>query len=162
MTDIDIGVGAAVRSYTFDCNYTYINKTNPANATGTITSAELYCVSELKDVEVATFYVVSGNNLSTRDSAYIGTVAGGSKQTFSELSIDVHIGDYFGIYSGSQSGTYYIDISGGDGAWYISGDQIPCENLEFGFLDSRLFSLYGTGTTEVGEEANAIFMGSNF
>jgi len=87
--DIDIGCPAINRTASL-AGKTMINKGNPANASGIITNVEIYAVSgyTLTNCEVATFYVVSGNNLTTRDYEYIGDVVGGSKQTF-EVNLDV-------------------------------------------------------------------------
>ena len=133
--------------------------TNPANESGTITTVEIWPNITIYLCEVATFYVVSGNNLSTRDTHAIGTVTAGSKQTFSDLSLDVQSGDYLGMYY--SSGNMERDTSGFDGLWYLAGDNIPCTNAAFTVLTSNAMSLYGTGTTEE-EEANAIFFGTNF
>lgn len=158
-TEITIGSVAIDRSYDEGGGYTRINKDNPANATGKITKIEIWANNTMHNVEVAIFYVVSGNILSTRDYKVIGTVPAGSKQTF-ETDLDVQEGDYLGVYY--SSGDLEKDIGGGYvGIWYVSGDRIPCTDVNFEFSAGRTYSLYGTGATEE-EEANAIFMGCNF
>ena len=159
--DIDIGSVVIYRD-SFWSVTTLVNKNNPANLSGKITSVEIWCNANLSDCEVATFYVVSGNNLSTRDTHNIGNVTAGSKQTFSGLNITVEAGDYIGIY---YSAGIYGQNPGGDGIWYIeSADHIPCTNTTFGLYAGGIISLYGTGTTEEEEEeeANSIFFGINF
>ena len=97
-TDIDIGDAAINRGSYANYGDTIIIKNNPANASGKIISIEIWANSNLSNVEVATFYVVSGNNLSTRDTHTIGSVTAGSKQTFSGLDITGEAGDYLGAY----------------------------------------------------------------
>ena len=140
---IDIGSPAVNRGLIFNSGYTDVNKSNPANANGKITSVEIWANESLTGAEVATFYVVSGNYLSTRDSEYIGNVTAGSKQTF-EVNLDVHAGDYLGIYW--TGGKMEVDSSG-EGIWDIIGDQIPCTNYEFDLMTNYQMSLYGTGIT---------------
>jgi len=151
---IDIGPAAIDRSTFFDSGYTIVAKENPANDTGTITRVEIFAVSgkDLADCEVATFYVVSGDNLSTRDSETIGSVTSGSKQTFSGLDMDVQSGDYIGIYY--SAGQLERDASG-DGTWYQGGDRIPCTNFGFITWDNIAVSLYGTGGAGVTEKQSS-------
>jgi len=160
--DIDIGGAAITRASWLGGPRTVVLKDNPANETGTITSIEIYVKSaDIIDVKVATFFVVSGNNLSTRDTHTIGTVISDSKQTFSGLSIDVEAGDYIGIYY-KGSGNLYRDTSGYAGFWNYNSDQIPCTDVTFTYYANQIFSLYGTGTTGEEEEDNVIFFGINF
>ena len=139
--DIDIGSLAIDRGVTLASNYTMIEKNNPANASGIITSVEIWANATLINCEVATFYVVSGNYLSTRDYEYIGTVTAGAKRTFS-VDLNAKAGDYIGIYysEGSLDGDSF-----GDGRWYYGSDVIPCSNQLFSSLSSKTMSIYGTG-----------------
>ncbi|MBA7510899.1 hypothetical protein ES705_02888 [subsurface metagenome] len=146
--DIDIGMPAIGRSYYMGNNITLVIKDNPADATGKITTVEIWSYTDLANVEVATFYVVSGNNLSTRDTEYIGTVTSGAKRTFS-VDLDVQTGDYLGIYL--VDGDYIEkDNVGYTGIWYKAGDQISCADTAFSFQTDSTISLYGTGATAVG------------
>ena len=157
LTAIDIGVEAKDRSSQYAGRYTVINKENPANESGKITSIEIFAKTGYAAVnfEIATFYVVSGNNLSTRSSVVIGPVTVGSKQIFTkdvngnDISLDVVIGDYIGECPASTS---YIeaDFSGGGGTWNYNGDKIPCTNQAFDLATTRVISLYGTGATPAG------------
>jgi len=146
--DIDLGCPAIDRSSSKGPGYTWINKTNPANESGIIDTIEIYPWSDLENCEVAIFYLVAEDTLSTRDSVSLGTVTGGSKQTFSELSIDVQIGDFIGIYY--TVGQLEAHTSDYDGVWYKSGDQIPCTDVTFSDYAGDALSLSGTGTTAVG------------
>ncbi len=141
---IDIGNAATDRgsAYTMT-NVTYVTEGNPANANGSIDTVEIWPVSELSNVDVATFFVISGDNLSTRDLEAIGTVTSGSKQTFSGLDMDTETGDYIGLYSAGGS----LEADAGVDKWFKSSDWIPCTNVAFtssSFLG--LGSIYGTGT----------------
>jgi hypothetical protein len=140
---IDIGRGAVSAAGSWE-GQTYADKNNPANGTGTLDTWELWCITNATGVEVATFYVVSGNNLSTRDSESIGSVTSGSKQTFSGLSTDVATGDYAGYYS--ATGGIAIETSGYLGSWYKTGDYITCSNTAFSVWADVAISIYATGT----------------
>jgi len=143
--DIDIGSPAIDRPYYFGNSITLVNKNNPADATGKITTVEIWSYTDLANVEVATFYVVSGNNLSTHDTEYIGNVTKGAKRTFS-VDLDVQTGDYLGIYL--VAGDYIEkDSTGYPGVWHKAGDQIPCTNTTYSFQTDSTISLYGTGAT---------------
>ena len=162
-TAIDIGSAAIVRTRKGPTTSTYIFKTNPANETGKITSIEIYAYTTMSNVEVATFFNVSGNNFTTRDTHSIGTVTAGAKRTF-VVNMDVHKGDYLGFHM--TAGAFYHDTTGGLGYWFYSGtDKIPCTNETFtlGSGTTYIHSVYGTGATaEVGAEENAIFFGMAF
>ena len=154
---IDIGSPAINRGASQSA-YSQFNIDNPANATGTITSVEIWAVKNLSNVKVATFYLVSGEYYSTRDYESIGSVTAGSKQTFS-VNLDVQIGDYLGIYY--SSGRLEKDGSGYSGIRYKAGDYIPCTHTFYSIYDSdATLSLYGIGATA--EAGNAIMFGTNF
>ena len=139
---IDIGSDPIARAYSRTITDTLVDQNNPANAAGTIDTWQIWLDGIGYYVEVATFYVVSGNNLSTRDSEIIGTVSPGSLQTFSGLSTDVAVGDYAGIYgTGGSIERDTADI----GYWTAAGDNIPCSNVEFNSTATKAMSLYGTG-----------------
>lgn len=142
---IDIGEPAIDRAL-FTGTATLVNRGNSANDTGTIDTVKIWANVELSDCEVATFLVVSGDNLSTRDSALLGTVTSGSEQTFSGLDIDVELGNYIGIYF-PEDGKIRMDNSGGDGYWRTADDSIPSTNKAFQLFSGRLFSLNGTGVS---------------
>lgn len=121
-----------------------VDQNVPADGTGTITTWQVYFNGASTGFEIATFFVVSGNSLSTRDSESIGNVASGL-WTGTGLSTDVVLGDYPGAYI--TAGSYRVDAAG-TGYWYNAGDQIPCTNFNFGAAVSpRTLSIYGTGVT---------------
>ena len=74
-TDIDIG-SPAINNTDYVGAYTTVGKENPANDTGTIDTIEIYAKVSLVNCEVATFFVVLSNNLSTRDSEAISAEIG--------------------------------------------------------------------------------------
>ncbi len=159
MAAFDIGSAAIDRTVTQGTS-TYIDTNNPADNNGWITSIEIWADSELSNVEVATFTEGAANVFTTRDTHSIGTIAAGSKQTFSGLSIVVATGDYIGIYF---SGGLLERTSAGDGMWYLSGDYIPTTTTEFNFNADRTLSIYGVCTTEEPPKpSNAISLGANF
>lgn len=122
---------------------TVINKNNPANISGKITSIEIWSFSTIEDCKVAIFYTVGGNVFSTRNYAVIGTVPGGSKQIFA-VNLNVRKGDYIGMYY-SYSGAAGVmhDETGGAGVWWKHSDYIPCTSEEFSFHDGWIISLCG-------------------
>ncbi len=142
--DIDIGCPAINRATSLTGVRTAINKGNPANAAGTITTVEVWAYIDMTLAEVAIFYRPNPGSypdkFTTRDWEAIGTVYGGAKRTFT-VDLDVQVGDYIGIKW--QSGAIERDTSGGDGVWYESSDKIPCTNYEFNFGDNWAISLYG-------------------
>lgn len=141
---IDIGSPAIDRSGNHGPTYTIVLKENPADGTGTITSIEIWAYGNLSGVTVATFFLVSGNILTARDSHSIGSVTAGSKQTF-EVSLDVEFGDYLGMYW--TGGFMDFNYSGYVGFWRVLGDQTNCSDYEFTFVSGDTLSLYGTGET---------------
>ena len=151
-TTIEIGLPATDRNSYREFPYTIVNVGVTATGTGTITSVEIYALTgnPLADCKVATFFVVSGNNLSTRDwetvdnGNGVGVVLGGSKQTFT-VDLDVEAGDYIGL--SASAGQLERVVSGEPGVWRYGNEQIPCENLTFTLSADRGFSLYGSGAT---------------
>ena len=156
-TAIDVGGTAEDRDSYWDANYTIVDKTNPADGSGTITTIELWARLEMENCEIATFFVVSGNNLSTRDTVTLGTVTIGEHSIENEnpitldsesnpISLTVVEGDYITHTAGRIERGY----TGGDGNWYASGDYIPCTNQAFSYTSEDILSVYGTGATADG------------
>lgn len=149
MAVIDIGMPAIDRGATGSSLYTMINTAAVANASGKITTVEIYSWGNLANVEVATFFrpdpVLFPNIFTTRDSVFIGNVEQDAVRTF-VVNLDVEAGDYIGMYC---SGFMEKDTSGFSGIWQVSGDKIPCTNQAFTFLAGDALSLHGTGATVV-------------
>ena len=143
--DIDMGMPAINRSNVFGIDFTLINIEDIANESGTITSVEIWADSQIANCKVAIFYG-SGATLSTRDYEVIGTVAAGSKQTFT-VDLDVEAGDIIGMFY--TSGGVERDVSGFAGVYYVNSDQIPCTDYTFSLLAGNAISLKGIGATVV-------------
>jgi hypothetical protein len=145
---IAVGPGATDRAGALQGDsYCLVDRNTTANGTGTLDTFEMWSNGTTYNTEMATFYVVSGNNLTTRGNANIGTVTTGSKQTFTGLSVSVSTGDYLGVYWTGTGGTKGIEKdSGGSGIWRLFSDAIPCTNTTFGTYTNCTTSLYATGT----------------
>ena len=145
---IDIGADAIDRTSQSWFGFTLIAKDNPANASGTITSIEIWANTDITGLIVGTFYKTNGDTLKCRDSeAIAGTITAGSKVT-KAVSIAVVEGDYIGCYFTGGS----IDRStvGFGGIWLVSGEYIdPDDEIEYTFYDDDTISLHGTGDDAV-------------
>ena len=144
-TVIDIGPGAIDRATDSNINDTHIDLANPANATGTIDTFEVWAAVTMTGTnKVGTFYG-SGTSYTNRDGETIGTVTAGAKRTFSGLSIDVTTGDFAGIYH--SIGQIERDASGGAGFYYKNGDQFGTGTQTYALVTTQVLSIYGTGST---------------
>ncbi|MBA7585733.1 hypothetical protein ES708_27721 [subsurface metagenome] len=91
--------------------------------------------------EVAIFYLVSGTSYTTRDHQAIGTVTAGAKRTFT-VDLDVQTGDLIGLFFTAGE----LESSTEQGSTknrYLSGDRIPCTNLNFTGVGERIMSIWG-------------------
>lgn len=153
MAAIDIGAAAIDRAAYVSGNSTCLDLTNPANATGTITSVQVYINTAVTgNFRVGTFYLVSGTDYKCRSSVGLGALAVGLN-TINGLSLPVVAGDFIGWYftgSGAIDRTDY----GGSSA-FVSGEYIDAGDQATYTAGVRLYSLYGTGT-----EAPVAFKGS--
>lgn len=156
MAVITIGSPAINRPSSQDVHtLTQIDKGGPASGTGKITQIQTWVNTAFVDLQVATFFVVSGNNLSTRSIQALGAQGTGLKTL--TVDLDVVAGDYIGLYDGGPAGTGHVefDMPGGSTArWFKTGDQIPCTNAAFTSIADSIFSLYGTGKTLGGPKSN--------
>lgn len=148
---IDIGAGAADYNTSVSVSqaatgiYTIIDKTNPANAGGTLTKFQIYLVSgnDCTGILMGTFSG-SAPNYSVRDYETLGSVSSGSVQTFTGLSCTVSSGDFIGI-GNNQSATKYVEVqsSGGSNVEYASGNGFTT-GLSYSSLASYKLGIYGT------------------
>lgn len=143
---IDIGPGAVDRTDDDIWSYTVVLLDNPANATGTITSIEVWAQANITGLRVGIFYLVSGTTYKCRSSVTIGNVAAGAKRTFTApddfAALDVVAGDFIGSYF---SGGNIEAEPAGDGQMYKKGEFIdPGDQADYeAFINTE--SLYGTG-----------------
>jgi hypothetical protein len=143
---IDIGSEAIDREATGGGGYTRIDKANPANATGTITSVEIWAVNNLVGVTVGTFYLTGTNILKCRASQSIGDVTAGSKQTKTGLSIAVVTGDYFGIYWADGGTSIEQGTTDAVGLWYVLGEHIDAgDEATYTYIAGYANSFKGLG-----------------
>ena len=138
-----VDIGAACEDYDdySGGDYTLINKSNPANASGTITNVCLY-MHNSQDAGVTyigIFYVVSGNDLKCRSAHCCGALnVGINNET---VSLAVQPGDYIAFY-----GMIDQNMSGGEGFWYVNAQSIIVnDERTYGFVDSKKIACYGTG-----------------
>ena len=140
---IDVGSSAIERDNYISYDWTIVDKNNPANTSGVINTIEIWAEATLENCQVATFFVVSGNILSTRDYETIGTVIAGAKRTFS-VNLNIQTGDYIGLYY--TTGRIEFTQSGA-GWWDKQNNNIPCTSSLFSSYFDGAISLYGTGIT---------------
>jgi hypothetical protein len=139
-----IGAGAIDRDTATTEDFTYIDKTGPATASGIIHTVDLWAYANLQDCVVGTFYGTNFLTLKCRDSVFIGYVPRWVKSTFSGLSIAVEAGDYIGFYA--PLGRLDRDTSGFAGNWRLPGEHIdPGHEATYTFVDDDAISLYGIG-----------------
>ena len=142
---IDIGPGATNRADApTAAGRTRIAMGNPANASGVLTSFELWFNTDASDVKIGTF---SGSSASWDDRDYesLGSVTAGSKQTFTGKNCDVSANDIIGVYSGA--GKIEQDNSGGDGVGYYAGDAFGGGAQSYTLQTGYSYSCYATGVT---------------
>jgi len=149
---IAIGEEAKDRAGQFYPGHTVINKGNPANASGTITSVEIWASAlALTGCKVAIFYTTNGNTLKCRSVATIGDVPAGSKQTFSGLSLAVVAGDYIGMHY--DTGRMEVDFLGYGGKWDIFNEDhcVVDDEATYTLYSGDAVSLHGIGTEGGGQ-----------
>ncbi len=153
-TAIDIGSTASDRDLRIGALQTAIDTANPANATGTLTSIEIWAYTNITGMRVGTFYLVSGSTYACRDSATLGSITAGSKQTVTTdssgnpLNISVTSGDYIGCYF--ATGELESASTGGTAWCYKVGEYIDAgDSAVFQLVTGIALSLYATGTTTI-------------
>ncbi|MBA7582334.1 hypothetical protein ES708_24262 [subsurface metagenome] len=149
MALIDIGAEVKDRASVWNQGYTLIGKDNPANASGTITSVEIWVNTTMYNFVVGTFYTTNGNTFKCRDSEEIPVaITPGSKQPFA-VNLAVETGDYIGLHF--LLGRIERDIEGYAGLWHILGKYMdPGDEATYDFREGDALSLYGTGETPPG------------
>jgi hypothetical protein len=142
MALIDVGPGAIDRNSYDDPGYTIILIENPANDTGVLDVIEVWFESSATLVKVGTFYGTAPN-FTSRDYETLGSVASGSKQTFSGLHCDVSVDDLLGVYfaAGCIEGNSLTN-----GEYWKAGDQFGAGQQSYAAY-SFTDSIYATGAT---------------
>ena len=122
MPAIDIGSTAINRgSNNAVANRTWIDRNNPANLDGIITSYRVWFANTNgENVKVGTFYGAPDDFIN-RDGETLGDVSAGSEQIFNGLNCDVIADDVIGFYS--SAGVLEVDTSGGVNMHYKAADQ---------------------------------------
>ncbi len=144
---IDIGSEAINRASITTADYTIVDKNNPANASGVITTIEFWVNYKVRGLTVGTFYTTNLNTLKCRASEAIpGEFPTGIKQT-KAVNIAVIEGDYIGFYE--TLGKLERDNEGFAGIWGVIGDRTaPGSEIGYDFFAGDAISLYGSGEGE--------------
>lgn len=153
---VDIDIGVTAEDYTASwCHGTLINKSNPANASGQITTVQIFSKVNMINVTVAIFYRPDPtgfpNNLSTREggNVYLSDLLVPGYHSFVGVTLNVMEGDFIGVEY--TNGDIEKKVGGEQGLWYINyADHVPCDNQTFNFQANNAIAIYGTGATAVG------------
>lgn len=124
-------------------NYTLVNRVAAANKTGKITSVEVFTKSASIVARIGIFYLVSGNNLTTRavyDPGIVNWPA--NSKTIVPVDLDVVEGDFIGVWANGQ---IRVSTSGEAGVWFKAGLFMPCTDLTFGIFGAWGASVKGIG-----------------
>lgn len=148
--NVDIGPDATDRLTAQQSDRTIICLDNPANTDGIINQVEIWANTNMTGCRIGTFYLVSGNDYKCRDSATIGAVTSGSKQTFTEddgaspLAIAVEVGDFIGTFA--DTGLYETDVTGFSGILIALGEHIDSDDqATYTLSPDEALSIYATG-----------------
>jgi hypothetical protein len=143
---IDIGAGATNReSLTSTSTYTRVDLANAANASGVLTSFEVWWNTTGIDLKLGTFSV-SGTDITYHDHVFwSGNITAGSKQTYTGDNCLVTSGEYLG--SSFASGTIELSDSGGSGYLYSIHERFTAGTFETTLNSGMAVSCYATGVT---------------
>lgn len=122
------------------------------NGTGTITRIETWFYSSSDGLHKVGMFYGSGAVWTSRTTGLsLGNITGGSKKTFTGLSIACQTGDVIGMY-GETTGSMEVTNTGGAGGGYISPktDPFTMTAKTFSLYATRAYSLKGIGETVSG------------
>jgi len=146
-TNITMGDTAINRATTYPATFTYLCfgglSAGRANATGRITSVEIWANTNMTGCKVGSFRYTDSGKFVCRDYTTIGAVTSGSNQTF-DVDFEVVYQDTLGIYF--ATGDIEADTTGGLHLIAKAGDQFDTPEWtldDFYGLDS--VSCYATG-----------------
>lgn len=148
---IDVGAPAINRGGNRSiASYTMLDRSNLANADGTLDTVQLWMDSNCTGVKVGTFFSAGGTSWTCRDVHVLGDVAGDSLQTFTGITnFDVVTGDAIGIHG--SAGVIERDTTA-DGASYTGDSCVIGNTSSYNHYSNLEISLYGTGTESGGLE----------
>ncbi|MFA5377837.1 MAG: PKD domain-containing protein [Dehalococcoidia bacterium] len=148
---LDVGAEAVTGSASPTAGYTDISLTNPLNASGQLSSIEVWAMTNCTGLKVGTFYNSGTGQYTCRSVVELGNVTSGSKQTYTTdassnpISLTGVAGDYIGYHI--DTGTWAYN-TGGTGLYYKSGDQCVAGQSSTGWtlLADRDYSIYASGS----------------
>lgn len=145
LTSIDVGAAAIDRAANAGPGYTLVSKANAANASGYITTVQIYTNETMGTIQVAAFSA-SGDNLTTNGLVSLADASAGlntynAPEDF--IAFAISSGEYIGIYFATGNIDYVVGSGSGD--WSLLGDFIPCTNQAFDSNANTEMSLYATG-----------------
>ena len=140
---ISIGPSAIDRAAAFPATYTAIDTHNPADGSGVLTSFEIWHATTGGGVKVGTFHG-SSTSYTMRDYEALGTVASGSKQTFTGKNCDVIAEDFIGWFA--ASGTLENATGTTSGQYYANADYFDGSAHNYTLASDQTFSLAATGS----------------
>lgn len=145
MAIITIGPAAINRASITASGNTVLDLANPANASGTITSIDIYVATRTTTTQVGIFYLVSGSQYKCRSAtAALGSLAAGLNTI--NVSLAVEAGDVIGIYH-TGGGIDRAD-TGGSSAYYTGNTCTVGNQTTYTTSgQARIVSVHGTGTT---------------
>lgn len=148
--DIDMGLPAIDRPAYTQNDITFIDAENPADASGILDTIELWAKTALAGCKAGIMQKTGTNKFRCRSVVYLGNVTAGSKQTFTELDLDVRKGDYLAIYFA----TGWLEMSSYDITTYPKGHRglygdyltVGLETDAFDNIPGYALSLHGAAT----------------
>ncbi|MBD3268488.1 hypothetical protein GF373_17610 [bacterium] len=119
-----VGPECTDRTSTLNPGYTYISRDFPSERSGVLDHVCVWFAEGHQDayrVKVGTFSC-AGPDCTVRDSTILGHVARGRKVCF-DVSLDVEVGDYIGVYWGSTTYGYLEADFQSESMWELAGDN---------------------------------------
>lgn len=150
MPDIVVGYNGTAPNKNSGC--TVCDKNNPANKSGLINLIQVKVLTGI--VKVALYYLNAGVLTCRGNAVSLGTVTGGSYQTFTGLSMAINQGDFLGMYA--AGGLYYA--SGALAGYWGEGDKTNAGNTLTGGFGNVKFAVYGESVEVAG--GGGILVGS--
>lgn len=150
---LDVGSGATDRAHMDDIvgavsGYSYIDKNNPLNADGTITTVKLFLRNvSATGLYVGLFFNTGVNKYKCRSAQLIGNVPKDSIQTFPVILAGI-MGDLIGLYGGTSPWTMIEDDWAGGigiGGVYTKNTCVVGDESTYNNINGYMISLEGSG-----------------